>query len=52
MNSETQKIPETLVFEMVQGKPVYYKGYTEYLSGSKKLEQLTGISKIQAFFNY
>lgn len=49
MKSAVQKIPESLIYEMVQGKPIYYKGYKDYLKGEKQLEQLMGSSKLQAF---
>lgn len=49
MKSAAQKIPESLIYEMVQGKPIYYKGYKDYLKGEKQLEQLMGSSKFQAF---
>ncbi len=49
MKSSAQKIPESLIYEMVQGKPIYYKGYKDYLKGEKQLEQLMGSSKFQAF---
>ena len=49
MKSAAKKIPESLIYEMVQGKPIYYKGYKDYLKGEKQLEQLMGSSKFQAF---
>ncbi|GJM36149.1 MAG: hypothetical protein DHS20C18_51500 [Saprospiraceae bacterium] len=49
MNSALQKIPDSLVYEMVNGKPIYYRGYKEYLNGTKQLEQLIGSSKFQSF---
>ncbi len=49
MKSAIQKIPESLIYEMVKGKPIYYKGYKEYLKGNKQLEQLMGSSKLQSF---
>ena len=49
MNSAVQEIPKSLIYEMVQGKPIYYKGYKDYLKGEKQLEQLIGSGKFQAF---
>ena len=49
MSSAVQEIPKSLIYEMVQGKPIYYKGYKDYLKGEKQLEQLMGSSKFQAF---
>ncbi len=48
MKSAVQKIPENLIYEMVNGIPVYYEGYQEYLSGNKKLEELMGSSLLQS----
>lgn len=49
MENAIQKISEHLIYEMVEGRPIYYKGYKEYLKGNKQLEQLIGSSKIQSF---
>lgn len=49
MKSAVQKIPESLIYEMVRGKPIYYKGYKDYLKCEKQLEQLMGSIKFQAF---
>lgn len=49
MENAIQKISEHLIYEMVEGRPIYYKGYKEYLKGNKQLEQLMGSSKIQSF---
>ena len=49
MESAVQEIPKSLIYEMVQGKPIYYKGYKDYLKGKKQLEQLMGSSKFQSF---
>ncbi len=35
MNNALQNIPESLIYEMVAGKPIYYKGYKEYLKRIK-----------------
>ncbi len=35
----TRSIPPALVYEMWQGKPIYYKGYREVLSGKKTIEE-------------
>lgn len=48
MSIAVQKIPEALIYEMVDGAPIYYKGYKDYLHGSKQLEELMGSSKLQA----
>jgi hypothetical protein len=42
------KIPEALVYETLDGKPFYYKGYKEVLSKKKTLEEIMGCSTLQA----
>lgn len=37
-----------LVYEMVDGAPIYYRGYKDYLNGNKQIEELMGSSKLQA----
>jgi len=41
-------IPESLVYEKINGRPVYYRGYREYLLGQKTEEELMGSSYLQA----
>jgi len=48
MKSTAQIIPESLIYEMVKGKPIYYKNYNEFLKGNKQIEELTGSSVIQS----
>ena len=48
MNNAVQNIPERLIYEMVADKPIYYKGYKEYLKGEKQIEELTGSSYLQS----
>lgn len=48
MSTIIQKVPEILVYEMVDGKPIYYKGYRAYLEGTKKIEELMGSSYLQS----
>lgn len=45
-----QKIPDYLVYEVLDGKPIYYRGYKNVLSGKLKLEDIMGSSRIQSFF--
>ncbi|MEM1324247.1 MAG: Uma2 family endonuclease [Bacteroidota bacterium] len=49
MDRAAQKIPDSLIYEMVDGKAIYYRGFKDYLSGNKSLEELMGSSKIQSF---
>ncbi len=44
-----KKIPAALIYEIMDGKPIYYKGYREVLSGKKTLEEVIGASTLQSF---
>jgi hypothetical protein len=33
-----RKIPDALIYEIVDGRPIYYKGYRDVLSGKTNLE--------------
>ncbi|MEZ4830073.1 MAG: Uma2 family endonuclease [Bacteroidia bacterium] len=44
-----KEIPKTLIYEMINGHPVYYRGYKDYLKGNVQLEEVMGSSKLQAF---
>jgi Uma2 family endonuclease len=48
MKSAIQNIPDELVYEMVKGKPIYYKGYLDVLSGQKQLQEIMGSSYLQS----
>lgn len=43
----TRKVPDYLVKEILDGKPVYYKGYKSVLFGQKKSEEIMGSSSLQ-----
>ena len=43
------KVPEQLIKEMLDGKPVYYKGYKAVLRKEKTLENIMGASGLQIF---
>ncbi len=47
-NSITAKIPDQLIYEMVNGEPIYYKGYRDCLNGSKSLSAIMGSSLLQS----
>jgi Uma2 family endonuclease len=49
MPTAVQHIPKQLIYEMIEGNPIYYKGYKEYLNGDKQLEELMGSSILQSF---
>ena len=48
MEQAAEQIPKSLVYEMVSGKPIYYQGYKDYLTGNKQVDEITGSSKLQA----
>ncbi|ADB41017.1 hypothetical protein [Spirosoma linguale] len=42
------KIPESLIYEIMDGKPIYRKGYRDVVSGKKTLEEIRGASTLQS----
>ncbi len=42
------KIPESLIYEVVRGKPIYYKGYKDVLNKTKTSEEIKMESQLQA----
>ena len=42
-------IPESLIYEMVDGTPIYYRGWQEVLRGEKTIEQVMASSLIQSY---
>ena len=42
-----QEIPLALVYEVLNGRPLYYRGYKEVLSGTSTLESVMGSSDSQ-----
>lgn len=45
----SRKIPEALIYEIVDGRPVYYKGYKDVLNGKFNLEAVMSESSLQAW---
>ncbi len=43
-----EEIPAYLIYEVLDGKPIYYKGYKEVLAKNKTLEDIMGSSGLQA----
>ncbi|GAB4045033.1 Uma2 family endonuclease [Spirosoma litoris] len=43
-----RKIPDHLVYEVMDNKPIYYKGYQSVLNKTKTLEDIIGCSSLQA----
>lgn len=44
-----RKIPEALIYEIADGKPIYYKGYREVLEGKLNLESVMADSTLQTW---
>ena len=43
------KVPEYMICEIMDGKPLYYKGYRDVLSGKKTFGEIVGSSRLQSF---
>jgi hypothetical protein len=43
-----KKIPQHLIYEIFEGKPVYYKNYRKVINGSLTIEEIMGSSGLQA----
>jgi len=44
-----QQVPDFLVYEVVRGRPIYYKGYKEVLNKTKTFEEIRMESTLQAW---
>ena len=44
-----RKVPKELIYELINGSPIYYKGYEKVLSGQTTLEGIMGSSDLQAW---
>ena len=42
-------IPEALIYEMVESKPIYYRGWQDVLKGEKTIEQVMASSLMQSY---
>ncbi|WP_373513086.1 Uma2 family endonuclease [Persicitalea sp.] len=42
------KIPEYMIYEIIDGTPIHYKGYREVLAGKKQFSEIMGSSKLQS----
>lgn len=47
-----RNIPTALIYEMWQGKPVYYRGYRDVLSGKKTIQEVMSCSDLQGVLVY
>jgi hypothetical protein len=46
--SRSKKIPESCIYEIIDGKPVYYKGYKDVVKKLKTIEEIMGTSYLQS----
>ena len=46
--SRVRNIPEALIYEILDGKPLYRKGYRQVLNGTKTLEEIMPTSTLQS----
>lgn len=44
-----RKVPDYLVCEIMDGKPLYYKGYKDVIGKKKTTEEIIGSSSLQSF---
>jgi Putative restriction endonuclease len=44
---ENQNIPKELIYEILDGKPIYFKGYKEYLKNEKTLDDIMATGRLQ-----
>ncbi|HEV7380592.1 MAG TPA: Uma2 family endonuclease [Dyadobacter sp.] len=42
-------IPDSLIYEMMDGEPLYYRGYKDVLNNKKSLDDIMGSSMLQSF---
>jgi Uma2 family endonuclease len=47
---KTRKIPDYLIYEEIDGKPIYYRGYLSVLNKKNNLESIMGSSELQSYF--
>lgn len=48
VRKSTQKVPDYLIHEVMDGKPIYYKGYREVLNETKTFAEIMGSSTLQS----
>jgi Uma2 family endonuclease len=44
-------VPKALIYEMVEGQPIYYRGWQAVLKGEKTIEQVMASSAIQSYLS-
>jgi Uma2 family endonuclease len=45
---KAKDIPHYLIYEIMDGKPIYYEGFREVLSNKKTFEEIMGSSRLQS----
>lgn len=48
-NNAPEKLPESFVYEILDGKPLYYKGYKQAIRNNLNAESIIGANTLQAF---
>ena len=43
-----KRVPDALIYEIMDGVPIYRKGYRDVLSGKKTIEEIMGASTLQS----
>lgn len=43
-----KKVPDALIYEVMDGQPIYRKGYRDVLAGKKTIEEIMGASTLQS----
>lgn len=49
MSVKKGEIPGYLIYETMNGNPIYYKGYKSVLNKTKTIDDIIGSSGLQAF---
>ena len=47
--NRAKQIPECLIYEIMDGRPLYYEGYKDVLANKKTNEEITGASGLQSY---
>ncbi len=50
--NKVKPIPESLIYEVMDGKPLYYEGYKDVLANKKTNEEIMGASGLQSYIIY
>ncbi|MCE7042919.1 Uma2 family endonuclease [Dyadobacter sp. CY312] len=48
-NNKYDNIPDSLIYEVMDGEPLYYRGYKDVLNNKKSLDDIMGSSGLQSF---